>query len=473
MEDYSRYKHKALVITGLGTFMGTLDSSIVNVSLPTISRNLDTTVSMVGWVVLAYGIAVFPLLMVFGAVSERRGFQFSYLYGYAVFMIGSMLCGLSFNIYMLIVSRAIQGIGAALLISVGPALIARSFPETERGRGLSVIAMVVSTGLMLGPPLGGFIIGLIGWRWIFYVNVPVCIAGIYFTRRFIRDFPIPDPNKKIHIPGAAALMLGLLLMMISLLLYSRDMFGLVNMAGLLAVSGLFFALFLYLESKPATRFLGLDVFRNRIFVFSGLAMLLVFITIISVTILLPFYLEEVKGLNPEHVGLFLMIVPVCGFLLAPLAGYLSDKVQARIVSSTGAILIALGVLFFRGLSNESTVVDVVLPLLLVGVGMAIFSTPNTSSIMGSVNKYQLGVASGILATIRTLGITLGAGISVAIFTLYRNAYTGGASDTTAAFVYGYRSVYGIIIFAILLAAGLSMSRGRNLSVNSKTFQHKS
>jgi EmrB/QacA subfamily drug resistance transporter len=411
--------------------------------------------------------------MVFGAVSEKKGFQFSYRYGYAVFMIGSILCGLSFDIHMLIISRALQGIGAALLVSVGPALVTRSFPETERGRGLSVIAMVVSTGLMLGPPLGGFIIGLAGWRWIFFVNVPVCIAGLYLAQKFLRGFPISNPDKKIHIPGAATLSLGLLLLMISLLLYSREQLDLGDMLALLAVSGLFFILFFYLESKPSTRFLGVDIFRNRVFVFAGLAMLLVFISLISVTILLPFYLEEIKALKPQQVGLFLMIIPVCGFVLAPLAGYLSDKVQARIVSTSGAALIAVGIMLFRGLGEDATVPDIVLPLLLVGVGMSFFSTPNTSSIMGSVHKYQLGAASGILATIRTLGITLGVGVSVAIFTLYRNAYAIDASDSAAAFIYGYRSVYGIMIFAIVLAILFSMSRGKNLNTNSKSFHHKS
>ena len=171
-EDYSKYKHKSLIVSGLGTFMGTLDSSITNVSLPTISRDLQTTIELVGWVILAYGITLFSLLMIFGVVSEKKGYQFSYKYGFAAFMIGSILSGLSPNIYFLIASRVLQGIGAALLIAVGPALITRSFPVSERGRGLSIIAMVVSVGLMLGPPLGGFIIGLAGWRWIFFVNVP-------------------------------------------------------------------------------------------------------------------------------------------------------------------------------------------------------------------------------------------------------------------------------------------------------------
>lgn len=468
MEDCTKYKHKALVITGLGTFMGTLDSSIVNVSLPTISRELGTTVNMVGWVILSYSIAVFSLLVVFGAVSEKKGFQFSYRHGYSIFLVGSVLCGLSYNICVLIISRVIQGVGAALLVSVGPALVTRSFPESERGRGLSIIAMVVSTGLMLGPPLGGFIISLAGWRWIFFVNVPVCIMGAYFTRRFIGDFPISNPDKKISFPGAGSLSLGLLTMMISLLLYSRGMFDLINAVGLLAVSLLFFLLFFYFESKPETRLLGIDFFKNRVFVLSGAAMVLVFVSLISVTVLMPFYLEQIKKLRPDQVGFFLMIIPVCGFFLAPVAGYLSDKIQARIISSAGAAIMFAGILFIRGLGSEAAIVDIVLPLLLLGVGMALFSTPNTSTIMGSVQRYQLGSAAGILATLRTLGISMGVGIPIAIFSFYRNAFFLQSPDETAAFIYGYRSVYAITMFVLLVAIIFSLARGRNLDSKGRT-----
>ncbi|PKK84882.1 MAG: hypothetical protein CVT49_01635 [candidate division Zixibacteria bacterium HGW-Zixibacteria-1] len=446
MENLSRYKYKSLVITGLGTLMGTLDASIVNVSLPTISRELNTTVSMVAWVVLAYSIAVFPLLMVFGAVSEKKGFQFSYRYGYLIFMTGSILCGLSVNIYMLIISRVIQGVGAALLVAVGPALVTRSFPDAERGRGLSIIAMVVSVGLMLGPPLGGFIIGLAGWRWIFFVNIPVSILGFYFTVKFLGDFPISNPHKKIGVPGAASLLLGMLTLMLTLLLYSRGQLGTALSAGLLLVSGLLFAMFFYFENNPATRLIGIEIFKNRVFVFSGAAMLMVFIALISVTILMPFYLEEVKLYQPEQVGFFLMITSVCGFMLAPLAGYLSDRIQARVISTAGAAIMFIGFLFIRRLDGQTSMWGIALPLAIIGVGMAIFGTPNTSGIMGSVAKHQLGSASGMIATLRTLGIALGAGFS--------------GQD---AFLSAYQSVYNITIFILLAAIVFSLVRGRNSS----------
>jgi len=459
--DTTKYKKKALVITGLGTFLGTLDSSIVNVSLPSISRDLNTTVDMVGWVVLAYAITIITLLMLFGSLSAKKGFQFSYRYGFSIFLFGSLLCGLSFEIYMLIASRAIQGIGAAMMMSVGPALVTQSFPVQERGRGLSVIAMVVSTGLLLGPPLGGFIIGLIGWRWIFFVNIPVCIAGVYFTNKFISDFPILDPKKRIPIPGATFLALALLTMMISLMIFSKNIITMPILIAFLAASGIFLIFFLYFESSPKTQLIGLRIFNNRVFSFSAGAMLLVFISLASVTVLIPFFLEKIRGLEPQEVGLYLMIIPICILFVAPLSGYLADKIQARIVTTIGVIIMAIGLYLTRELHADSNAFDIIRVLVLIGIGMGLFSTPNTSSIMGSVEREQLGTASGINATIRTLGIAFGVSIAISIFEYFRNAGLSRGMGASEAFMFGYHTVYEYIIYIVLGAILISWLRGKD------------
>ncbi len=460
MEDIYSYKNKALLISGLGSFLGTLDSSIVNVSLPTISRELGTTIPMVGWVVLSYSIVIFSFLMIFGAISEKKGYQFNFKNGFLVFFIGSALCGVSTDIYMLIISRVIQGFGGAMLVSVGPALITRSHPPNERGAGLSKIAMVVSVGLMAGPPLGGFIIALAGWRWIFFVNLPVSLLAVYMTQRYLKDFPVTNPEKKISIPSSAALSMSSLCLMLAILLYSRNILELTNMLILLGISGMLLMSFVFLESKPKTKLIGLDIFRNRMFVFSGTAMLLVFISLTSISIMMPFYLEEVKKLVPEKVGLYLMTVPMCMFFVARLAGFLADRFQSRIISTIGILLLASGILMVRNLGFDSSGFRIVLALALAGVGMALFATPNTSSIMGSVKKYQLGVASGMIATLRTLGISLGVAFAVAIFSFYRLDYQNNAGDKMEAFLYGFRSVYGITIFVILTAGIFSLLRGK-------------
>jgi EmrB/QacA subfamily drug resistance transporter len=458
----SKYKYQALLITGAGIFLGTLDSSIVNVSLPTISREMRTTIDMVGWVVLSYSITALSFLMVFGALSEKKGFRFSYKAGFSIFLVGSLLCGISQHIYMLIAARVIQGFGAALLMSVGPALITRTFPASERGRGLSVNAMVVSVGLMSGPPLGGLIISSIGWRWIFFVNIPVGLLGIYFTTKYIKDLPATDPTRKTSLPGAVSLSTAFLALMLAIMLYSKEAIRVPPMLALMALSVTAWFLFFYFESRPDTRLVGLDIFKNRVFSLSGSSMLLVFVALSSVTILMPFYLEQIKNFTPDRVGFYLMTIPVSTFVMAPLAGYLADKVEARYISTLGIFLMLIGFLLIRRLGIDSTPFQIIAVLVLVGLGMGIFSTPNTSTIMGAVNRAQQGSASGIISTIRTLGMSLGVGMTIALFGIYKDRVGGDGLSEASRFVFGYNAVYGIMIFIILAAGVFSFIRGNNI-----------
>jgi len=454
------YKRIAMIIAGLGAFMGTLDSSIVNVSLPTISVALGSSVNLVGWVILSYSITIVSLLLVFGALAEKKGFGFTYKYGFSIFITGSLLCGISGNIYFLILSRIIQGVGASFLMAVGPALITRSFPDNERGRGLSIIAMVVSVGLMIGPPLGGFIIGWIGWRWIFYINVPVSMVGLYYSLKYLKDYPPLNPGRKVSIPGAAVLAVALITTMLDLLLFGRQLISLQIFLALMLVAALFFGLFLYFESKPSTRLIGIDIFKNRTFSFSASAMLLLFISISSVTVLMPFFLERIKMLEPESVGLYLMTVSICTFLIAPAAGYLADKFQARYVSTIGLAILIAGVYSIGHIDADTSLWNITFRLVIIGVGMGVFMTPNTSSMMGSVGIRNLGIASGVIATTRTVGIAFGVGLAIAAFGYFQTTYLDNGSDTITAFVGSYQKVYRYIVFLLIPGLIFSLARGK-------------
>ncbi|MCP4704112.1 MAG: MFS transporter, partial [candidate division Zixibacteria bacterium] len=263
MNETQTYKRKSLIITGLGAFLATLDSSIVNVSLPTISNELSTTMNMSGWVMISYSIVIVSLLMVFSALAEKKGFAFLYSNGFVIFLIGSLLCGISTSINFLISSRVIQGIGAAMLMACGPALITKSFPASERGRGLSIITMIVSVGLMTGPPLGGFIIGLFGWRWIFLINIPVCLFGLFFTLKYLRGFPIINPDRKISIQASIALIATFISIMITFLIFTRDSAYSEFKYIFLSCSILLIGLFIYFERNPKTQLIGFDIYKNR------------------------------------------------------------------------------------------------------------------------------------------------------------------------------------------------------------------
>jgi len=456
-------KRKSLIITGLGAFLGTFDSSIVNVSLPTISHELSSTMNMTGWIIMSYSITIVSLLLVFGALAEKRGFSFIYSNGFVIFFVGSFLCGISASIYFLILFRVIQGIGAAMLMASGPALITKSFPENERGRGLSVIAMVVSVGLMTGPPLGGFITGLLGWRWIFFINIPICLVGLILTLKFLRNFPIINPNRKISVPASITLSATMFSIMITILMFSRNTTSSEIKYILPIGSLLLIGLFLYFESNHRTRLVGLDIFKNRIFAFSTTAMFLVFISLASVTILVPFFLEHIKFFKPQEVGLFLMTIPICGFFISPVAGYLSDKIQPRYVSTFGILVMLSGIYLLRYLDADTSSLQIILVLVLLGIGMALFTTPNTSAIMGSVQKISLGVAAGINAATRTLGLAMGVGLSMALFEFFQSRYILNGSDTINAFIGSYQMVYNYIIFIIIPGLIFSWCRGNKKS----------
>ncbi|MCP4705427.1 MAG: MFS transporter, partial [candidate division Zixibacteria bacterium] len=222
---------------------------------------------------------------------------------------------------------------------------------------------------------------------------------------------------------------------------------------------LLIGLFIYFERNPKTQLIGFDIYKNRVFTFSTLAMFLVFISLASITILMPFFLEHVKLLKPHEVGLFLMVIPICSFVISPLAGYLSDKTESRYVSTFGILLMLMGIYFLTYLSAATSSLQIVLTLILPGAGMALFITPNTSVIMGSARKKSLGIAAGINAATRTLGLALGVGISMALFEFFQSRNVLINSDSIKAFVGSYQIVYYYIILLIIPALLFSWYRG--------------
>jgi MFS family permease len=218
-------------------------------------------------------------------------------------------------------------------------------------------------------------------------------------------------------------------------------------------------LFFYFESRPQSRLIGLDIFKNRIFSFSGSSMLLVFLALASVSVLMPFYLEQVRHLDPDHVGLFLTIIPACILIMAPLAGYLADRFQARYISTLGISIMLIGFIKLLSLKADSDYSHIVFILLFVGLGMGLFSTPNNSTIMGAVRQSQLGSASGIMSTIRSLGLALGVAMAIALFGIYRDQFLADKANEIAGFMFGYRSVYQIMLFVLIPAGILSFLRG--------------
>lgn len=462
-EQDSSMKWWAMLGIGMGVLMSTLDSSIVNVSLPTLVEELNTTFATIQWVILSYLLVITSLMLSIARLGDMLGKKRVYNTGLAIFTLGSLLCGLSPGVKWLIGFRALQGVGAVMMTSLGAAIITEVFPRSERGRALGISGGVVSVGIALGPSIGGVLIGLVGWRSVFLVNVPI---GIITTLLVWRVVPPSAPRETKQRFDAA----GGLIMLVTLACYALGMtlaqlLGFNQMVvGLLVTTLIGLAVFLTVESRVRQPMIELGMFRNALFSINLLMGFLMFI-VIAGQFIMPFFLELVKGFSTQQVGLMMMVFPVCMGLVAPASGTLSDRFGSRVISLAGLLVVIIGCLTISTLHTDVTVPGYILRLMPWGIGVGMFNSPNNSAIMGAAPREKLGVASGLMALSRTLGQTSGLPLIGALFTtqvLATGALAPGADVTTApaeALVAGVNDTFrmaALIILAATILAALAL-----------------
>ncbi len=448
-KDIERYRYRFFAVGAIGTFMATLDGSILNVALPSIASDFNAPVSMVAWVVLSYALTLISLLMVFGAWTERRGYRFAYNFGFAFFLTGSTLCAFAHGIHFLIFARVIQAVGSAMFAAVGPGMVTTVFPPAERGQAIGLNIMMVSAGFMVGPPLGGLILGHWSWPAIFVINLPVGLFGLYLTRKYFRLLEPPKNPRKMRLLSAVSIGLSLVSGIFALSLLDNYSISDPRIWGLGVCSVLLLAVFLRLESNPNQALIGLGIFKNRVFTASLGAQLMHFTGMSGILILIPFYLQNIKHLSPQHIGFFLVILPVMMFVGAPLAGRLSDRIGFRVLTSSGMCVLAGGLWLLSRIGPATENWYMVLCLVVIGAGVGLFSTPNSSALMGAVTADQRAVASGVLATNRNIGMSIGIALSTALFA-YLQRINAGLDNPDVIFVESFRPViYVGIGFAAL------------------------
>jgi EmrB/QacA subfamily drug resistance transporter len=406
--DYSR-KWYVMAAVAMGILLATIDGSIVNVALPTLEHALNTEFAVVEWVVLAYLLALVTLLPSVGRLGDMLGKKSIYTAGFIVFTIGSVLSGLAPDVYWLIGFRVLQAIGAAMVLALGAAILTEAFPPQERGKALGIFSTSVSVGIVLGPTLGGILIELLSWHWIFFVNLPVGIIGVWLSLRYVPAFK-PLGQQRFDFPGAISLFLSLLALLLALTLGQQVGFTQTSILGLFIAFIVFLILFIRLELGLKQPMIDLRLFRNALFSINLVTALMTFVAIAGVFILMPFYLENVLGYSTRQMGYIMAIVPIALGIVAPIAGSLSDRFGPRLLTITGMVLMILGYYLASTLDAETTALGYVLRLLPIGVGMGLFQSPNNSAILGGVPRERLGVVSGLLSTARTLGQTVGVAI---------------------------------------------------------------
>jgi EmrB/QacA subfamily drug resistance transporter len=442
-----RYRWYALAVIMLGSMMGTLDASIANVAMPTLSRVYHTTVDNAEWVILSFMLVTASTLVLFGRLGDMFGQKRIYLGGFALFGLSSLVCAFAPTLLVLIGARAVQAVGAAMLVSSNQALIVDTFPAAERGRAIGFNGAAVAVGLSLGPVIGGAIITFGDWRWIFLINVPVSIAALIGAAIVLR--PVKHEGRGFDALGAGLSMVGLF--SLSLALSRSHLWGWDSplTLGLIGLSLVALATFVFVERRVPAPTLDLSLFKTRIFAVSVIAALFYFVAIGGLVFIVPLAAQTTLGASSFGAGLLLMPITLMNVILAPLAGSLSDRIPVRYVSTFGALLVTGGLFYLSRLPAVPTNEQLVAALLVTGAGTAVFSQPNNSAIMGSAPPNRRGVAAGTLATARTTGQLLGVALASAIYF---------AGNTVAGSFLPATSYFGVIAFVVAGVALLSWVR---------------
>jgi EmrB/QacA subfamily drug resistance transporter len=449
-----------LSAVSVGTFMATLDGSIVNISLPSIQAAFGIDLSVVEWVSIAYLVVVGSVLLPFGRLGEVITFRRVYLVGFAVFTLASALCAAAPAAGALIAFRIVQGVGAGMLQAMGPAIVARTFGPGERGRALGLNAISVALGLTLGPVLGGVLTELATWRAVFLVNLPVGILAIAWAARVLPD-ERRSTGQTFDIPGAV--LSGTALLTLLLALTQGESLGWTSpvIIALLVTATVTAATFLWQERRTAQPLIDLRLFRIRAFTAGNASVVIAFAGLFTATFLLPFLLERGAGYAPIEAGLLLTPIPVIGAIVAPFSGALSDRIGSRLPASVGIAVMAVGLLSLSQLEPGFSPLDLTWRLSLIGLGQGLFMSPNSSAVLGSVPPPRIGTASGTLAQMRIDGQALGIAASGAIVSARMSAHLaeltalGPAEGAARAMALGIRDAF--VIAGLVCAIGIATS----------------
>lgn len=456
-----------LAAVGAGTYLNVLDNAMLNVALPTIMTDLQTDVPTVQWVVVGYVLVVSSLLLTGGRLADVHGRRRMYLIGMVMFTAASVLAAFSADIYQLILFRMAQGVGSALVQGIGPAIITSAFSSSERGKALGFTATTVALGGISGPIFGGIIADALGWRWIFLARVPLALLIVGLTWRLLPPDRLERRDTRFDVAGAATFFLGLSALLLALnqgRLWGWSSPPILALLGCGLVLGI---VFFRIERRAPQPMLALDVFRNRLFASASASGLLNFCAASHSFFMMPFLLVQGLGYSASQAGLLMVANMVMMSVAAPTAGALSDRFGSRVLSPIGAVMVCVALFALSRLGPESTAIDVMWRLGLLGLGMGTFNSPNNSAIMGAVTRDKIGLAAGIMASMRNVGNVVGVAIAGTVLTVQAAIYGGemaaagltGAARESRALIFGIQDAFLVATGIAALAVAVSLVRG--------------
>jgi len=409
-----RHSRLILVSVCIGQVIVGLDQRALLVALPTLTSTFEAAFTTIQWTILVYDLILIGLIITMGRLGDLFGRRLFYSIGFLIFVTASGFCGLSQGAGQLIFFRALQAIGGSMIAANGRAIVSVNLPPEERGRALGVTSTAFHLGFLTGPSLGGFLIDSIGWRWIFYINLPLGLWGAYLAWKVVPETRLGS-KIAVDIPGAL-----LLLLTNSLFIYAIDQLPRTGwhhpiflLTASLSIVALFFLL--RIEAKAKMPILILSMFRSRLFSAGVLSLFLISATLSAINFLLPFLLQNLLGYSPSQVGWIIVADSVIIMIMAPIAGALSDRLGSRVLCTVGCAVVAVAQFFLATLDVHSSLFRIILPLALWGVGWALFNAPNQSSILGSVSQEKIGAAAGMIATTARTGGAMGVALSATLF----------------------------------------------------------
>lgn len=446
----SSAKNSTLIVAGISYFLIAFMGSSLNVALPSIGKEFSMDAILLSWVATSFFLASAVFIVPFGRVGDIYGRKRTFVWGIVIYTFSSLFAALSTSPYMLIIFRIMQGVGGAMIFATGMAMLTSAFGPGERGRALGINIAAVYLGLTIGPVLGGILTQNFGWRSIFIVNVALGIIVIAITILKLEEGLTEARGEKFDFRGSLIYGLSIIFLMYGFSVLPHDSGMLLIVAGITGIS-----LFIKFEEKAESPVLDMDIFRrNRVFTYSNIAAFISYSATFSVGFLLSLYLQYIKGLSPQDTGFVLLSQPFIMTVFSPYAGKLSDRIEPRKIASLGMAITTIGISLLILLDKNTSLEFIILSIVILGFGFALFSSPNTNAIMSSVEKKFYGVASATRGTMRLTGQMLSMGIVMLIFSLYigRVQIT---PENYMAFLKSTRIIF--LIFTLLCILGIYIS----------------
>jgi EmrB/QacA subfamily drug resistance transporter len=458
--------------TGIGVFMSVIDGSVVNISLHKITSYFNIDLALSQWVVLSYLLAISALMLLAGDFGDRFGNKKIFQLGLLVFSIASALCSLSFTIEMLVLFRVLQAFGASFIMANGVAIITSLVPKKERGKALGWNSLIVSSGLVVGPMVGGVLTELFGWQSIFLINVPIGVIGYFAVQKNIPTLP---PNNKNKDKGVDYLGWVLFAVFVVSGIYSMTLFGSDKTQDyelglfLILLSIVLFLSFLYHVTHFSHPIIDINLFKNKTFSFSVFSSILAFIMVQFVSLQLPYFLQEINNVTPITASLVMFGFPLMMSLTGPWAGRLSDRIEPKYISTLGVVgigFVLVIITFFVG--TNTNLLILFLLMMLLGFTVGIFASPNSNAIMSSAPKNKQGLAGGMMALARNVGFASGIGFSTSILLFFQNQsknINGGLTLDAINYVPAFQLMLLVASSLTIITVLFSYLRGSNYTVD--------